>query len=309
MNYEECIDKMINVQKALLEFFEENSSAEENFEILITIIKEQQIMEDQHELKELLLLVSSISNNHCRINNFNNKIEQIILYLKDKITKYFSNSEIFQLFEFNKRILLFLILEGIMKIDKYVFSRLQNIKYHDMNNPDYFLQEIHEFLVEYLFEGFVKAEIIENIKKEKKNGSHEIDEKRKLGENDDYLCKLIRLNEVKEFGAYVNKNNISLQSYINESKFETNLFLMKQKKVSLIEYAAFFGSIEIIKYMKINGDVELTPSMWLYAIHSQNAELIKYLEDNHISPPKNDYLPILKESIKCFKFMMFQITL
>ena len=61
--------------------------------------------------------------------------------------------------------------------------------------------------------------------------------------------------------------------------------------------------------MKINGDVELTPSMWLYAIHSQNAELIKYLEDNHISPPKNDYLPILKESIKCFKFMMFQITL
>ena len=63
--------------------------------------------------------------------------------------------------------------------------------------------------------------------------------------------------------------------------------------------------------MRFNGEVELTSSMWIYAIHSCNSELIRYLEDNHVSPPENkygfilgespfdDYEIILKESIKC----------
>ena len=39
--------------------------------------------------------------------------------------------------------------------------------------------------------------------------------------------------------------------------------------------------------------------MWIYGIHSCNAELIKYLEDNHVSPSENKYEKILEESIKC----------
>lgn len=36
-----------------------------------------------------------------------------------------------------------------------------------------------------------------------------------------------------------------------------------------------------------------------YAIHSGDAELNKYLEDNQISPPNDTYESILRESIKC----------
>ena len=64
----------------------------------------------------------------------------------------------------------------------------------------------------------------------------------------------------------------------------------------MIEYASFYGSMDIIRFMRVNGNVELTSNMWIYAIHSRNAELIKYLEDNHVSPPDNKYERILEES-------------
>ena len=104
---------------------------------------------------------------------------------------------------------------------------------------------------------------------------------------------------MKEFGVYVNRNNISLESYIIKSIFETNQFLIDNESINLIEYASFYGSNDIIRYMHFNDEVELTSSMWIYAIHSCNSELIKYLEDNHVSPPENKYGKILKESIKC----------
>ena len=69
----------------------------------------------------------------------------------------------------------------------------------------------------------------------------------------------------------------------------------------MIEYSAFFGSIQIFKYLLMN-NVELTSSLWLYAIHSNNAELIDLLESNKVSPPSNDelnYIQCLIESIKC----------
>ena len=50
-------------------------------------------------------------------------------------------------------------------------------------------------------------------------------DKRKKGENDDYLCELIRTNKVKEFGNYINKKDISHESFINQSIFEANSFL------------------------------------------------------------------------------------
>lgn len=71
---------------------------------------------------------------------------------------------------------------------------------------------------------------------------------------------------------------------------------MDKRDIKLIEYAAFFGSNDIIKYMHINR-VELPSSMLEYAIHSRNAELIKYLEENHVSPPGDSFKTVLRESI------------
>ncbi|KAK8840929.1 hypothetical protein M9Y10_027761 [Tritrichomonas musculus] len=123
-------------------------------------------------------------------------------------------------------------------------------------------------------------------------------EKRREGENDDYLCELIRNNEIKEFITFTEQRNLSLENKIKESIFETNQILVNAYYITLIEYASFCGSIDVIKYMQMKG-FELTSSMWTCAIHSRNAELIRYLEDNHVPRPENSYNPILKESIKC----------
>ena len=41
----------------------------------------------------------------------------------------------------------------------------------------------------------------------------------KFGENDNFLCELIREKKTKDFIVYVNLNHIPLESYIEESFF------------------------------------------------------------------------------------------
>lgn len=65
-------------------------------------------------------------------------------------------------------------------------------------------------------------------------------EKRLEGENDNYICELIRLNKVNGFDNYNNRNKLSFNSYIPKSIFETNSFLIDKDRIKLIEYAAFF---------------------------------------------------------------------
>ena len=58
---------------------------------------------------------------------------------------------------------------------------------------------------------------------------------------------------------------------------------MIDKEPTLIEYASFFGSIQIIYYLK-NCQVPLNFSLWSYTIHPNNAELIHFLEENEVKP-------------------------
>ena len=43
----------------------------------------------------------------------------------------------------------------------------------------------------------------------------------------------------------------------------------------------------------------IEPSIWCYAIHGNNPELISFLEDNHIEPDDKSFHKCLEESIKC----------
>lgn len=65
---------------------------------------------------------------------------------------------------------------------------------------------------------------------------------------------------------------------------------------SLIEYAAINGSAKIFKYL-IENKVKIDDSIWLYAIHGKNPEIIHILEKNQIKP--NSYEELYLESIKC----------
>ena len=276
---------MKNMQNYLLSFIENQDNSEENYQILISYLNEQEIFNSHAETKSFIHLLCKILNNHYRSPCFFNKIEKILLFCKESFQKFFSNFEIFNIFKRSKKILLFLIKQNIFFIDKCIFHIMSEEKYMNMDYLHYFYPEIKNFL-----HPEMKDEISSEISKN-------FEEKRKIGENDDYICELIRNDSIEEFIIYVNKLNISLSSEVKHSIFETNLFLLKEKP-TLIEYSAFFGSVQIFKYLYKNG-VKLTPSLWIYAIHSLNPEIIHYFEDIQFKTTEGLYKNCFKESIKC----------
>lgn len=75
------------------------------------------------------------------------------------------------------------------------------------------------------------------------------------------------------------------------------------KEQTLIEYATFYGSIQIIQYSQYN-NVSLTSSLWSYTVHSNNPELIHFLEEKQIKPQDDNeqdasYENVYEESIRC----------
>ena len=193
----------------------------------------------------------------------------------------------------NKLIVLYFIKNQILIIDenisKQIIYRSQktNTKYHH-----FFYPEIKNFL------DSEELKIMEQeINEENPDYFNDIEIKRKIGENELYICELIRSDLVEEFIAYVNRNSIYIETTIKSSIFETNPLLMKNEP-SLIEYAAFYGSIQIFQYLNLNQS-KLNPSLWIYAIHSQNPELIHILEENNVEPPNEIYLTCFDECIKC----------
>lgn len=68
-----------------------------------------------------------------------------------------------------------------------------------------------------------------------------LNERRRESENDSYLSEIIRKQETKKFIVHVNRTNLSLESYIEASIFETKELLTKNnKEIKIINYAAFF---------------------------------------------------------------------
>lgn len=248
---------------------------------LITLFENFQIRESCDELKSFLHLLSNIFENHQQKSNYMQIFEKSLLYFKADIQKYYLNSEIFTIFKHNKRLLLFLLQSKILSIDNFVLSQLKTDEY-----STFFFPEIKYFLT--------KKELKKIIQKI----PTEYEYKRQQGQNDSYLSYLIRNDLIDDFIVYVNQVNISLSKKIPESIFETNSLLSKNKHISLIEYATYFGSINIFKYLRIN-NVQLESGLWIYAIHSNNAEIIHLLEESLGKQNDEFYKKILEESIKC----------
>ena len=317
MSFQEYLDTMKDIQKNIVCFLEEEANSEENFLILENKFNDTKKSDYKYFLLSLMHLISKIVNNFHRFPNFFAKIERILLFFKEDLKKYMSNSEIFNIFKSNKRILLFLIEQQLIIIDEYIVKKITNTnKYIEAKYPQYFQPEIQPFINEEWFPKYdskwKRNGLVEELKKELPDNFYD---KRKEGENDSQISELIRKDMITEFIAYITRNDISINSKIQPSIYETNSFLIKNLKksnqiqlystnnqedgvFSLLEYAVFFGSIQIFNYLRLEG-VELTPSLWLLAIHGQNSEIIHFLEDNHVELEDESYKQVFYESIKC----------
>ena len=282
---QEYLNRMIEVQYLLLEYIDDDSNDKEKFNELIQLFNDQKIFENKHQLRSVIHLLASIIDFHYRTNFFYNKIFNIILFLKDELLKNYSNFEIYYFFKNNQRIILFLSEEKIITLDKSIASKMCDENYcHEktiLNEGIYFFPEIKQYIDERCY---MYKEIPKNIK-----------ELRKIEYGDNQILQLIQKDLLNEFIIYVNKTNFNLNNTIKSSLFETNYYLYGEN--SLIEYAAFFGSIKIFKYL-ITQDCIVDPKLMKYAIHGRNPEIIHFINDNTEIDEKT-YKECLKISIKC----------
>ena len=261
LNY---IKKMKDLYNILLSYLDNCTEDEEDFFLLFDFIENQKIKENKDELIEFFLIVVNICNNHHRNKFFLQKIEKIISSFFDIFKQNFIEPEIFHIFETNKRILFFLVQNKIITLTNKEM-KIGNVTYRIYLNDQYL-----------------------DLKDENKI---------KIGENDWHLCELIRNDLIDDFIIYTTQFNIPLDNRIKSSKYETNPFLI-DKSPTFIEYAAFFGSIQIFQYLRMN-KIEITPSVLVYAIHSNSPEIINLIEESKIDLDDDTYLICFKESIKC----------
>lgn len=274
MDFKDYIEILKKIQEFIIEYIDIEDNQEENYQNLIRYIQDLNIWSDQHEIKILLLIIDQISNHHHRHHNFFDKIEKILQTIKKEIKQSLSNFDIFKIFKYNKRILLFLIREEIITIDQNISSEMNKYINRHMKYNEYLLQSNDEI-------------------------THEVlDKKRRIGENDNHICELIRNDNINDFITYVKKNNYPINSLVKPSIFETNYFLCKNSSTSLIEYATFFGSSQIFKYIYKNG-CKITPYLWIYAIHGDDAEIFDILVQNKVEPPDKTYQRCIRELIMC----------
>ncbi|KAK8872106.1 hypothetical protein M9Y10_007865 [Tritrichomonas musculus] len=296
MNIELYIKQKKELQLLLIGYLDSNDDENEvNYRNFEKYLKDHQIYDNINEFRSILYLLSKIAKNHHRSQDFFKKIEQILIFLEKPIKQTFSNSEIFHIFKKNQRILLFLFKQNFITVDKSM------VKYFTRKNKNQFFSFKFFFMTEIksLLDRKSRKRLDKQLLKFDENTLTDFEEKRKIGENDSYICQLIRDDSIEEFIAYTTRTCLSLSnSKIPESIYETNSFLVNNKETTLIEYAAFYGSIQIFQYLRMM-EVELKPSLWLYAIHSNNANLIHLLEEYRVEPDDISYEKCLKESIKC----------
>lgn len=287
---QQFLEKKRELQLALLNFLDNHQNQDKNFDILLQLFNTHKIRSIQPELYTFLCLISNISTNHHRGSNFFSKIEKILFSLEKEIKQSFSKSKIFSIFRENIEIVLFLIENKILTANQELANFYKEEKRQKKFFCHFFQPELQTF-----YDASLKQKINEDFQNLK---IENFKEKRKIGENDKEICRLIRNDLVDDFISHVTSNRMNYSTTIDSSIFETNLFLI-DKNPTILEYSAFFGSIKIFKYL-LSTRARLTPSLWLYAIHGNNLEIIKLLNENRVQPKDRTFNECFIESIKCF---------
>ena len=300
MSEQSFFTEMKTIEESLLNFIESEDKAKENYQHLIKLFNDQKIQENEHKLNAMLHLISKICNHH-RCPNFYDKIHQILQFFKPYILNNFTNLEIFRIFIDNKLLLLYLFEEKYIVMDDRIASEFRKSYLFSTDYHNFFQPELLPFLKTQEHSIYDHRDSKINLKEfmvsfENDEEKSEFYKNRRIGENNDKICELIRNDSLDDFIIYINKLNISPSSYIKNSIFETNSFLLHQEEehesVTFIEYAAFFGAIQIVKYLIANN--VNSNRLLLFAIHSNNYELIQMLETD-----STDYKEIFDMAIQC----------
>lgn len=112
-------------------------------------------------------------------------------------------------------------------------------------------------------------------------------ELRSKGLNTQQISQYIRNDDLDQFQFHLSRNNISINTLIHECQYENRPY--SENALSLIEYAAMFGSINIFKFLLMR-NCSLSPDLPMYAIIGGNYEIVHLLEEQEHFFNKPEFL-------------------
>lgn len=109
------------------------------------------------------------------------------------------------------------------------------------------------------------------------------------GLSQEKIAFLIRSNDSVGFQSFHSSTNTNLDQKLN-SFYENSLFSF-ENNISLIEYAALFGAVDVFKYLILNG-ATVSCDLPKFSIIGGNYEIIHILEQNGVKFDDTKYLDI-----------------
>ena len=185
--------------------------------------------------------------------------------------KLFSSRELHQIFT-SLPLLLVLYKNGFIDIETIVERSVANF-----NEFMYFIYEIKDADRPHYRNIVPKLDNRVQIR-QKLMVKEQHDELREIATNPSPLAEMVRNDDIDSFQLLVSQTNLSLASRIPYSfyAFCDNLNIYSNAPF-LIEYAAFFGSIKIFKFLHMN-KARYSENIMLYAIAGGNYDIIHLLE-------------------------------
>lgn len=316
--YQQYLGLKNEMYEHFMHFIDDEENIDTNFDELNANLKKSNYLESPDEFKTILYLISGINKNHHRSSTHFEKIKRFFSNYEEYIKQNFTTKDLIQIFQKNMQILHFFINEKYIShfgklmnkkpLDEFIYRQYDEEKDIDMHKME--MQKGKHFNSTKIFENYIyyfymdtksdfhsgfESAIESKLLKMDENILQDFEQKCQIGENDSIVAKLIREDNIVDFIKY--SNQVKLPSVIPPSIFETNPLLIS-RPASLIEYAAFHGSNQIFNHLRFK-HFELTPSLWIYAIHGRNPEIIHTLEGDKIEPEDKTFMECLKESIKC----------
>ncbi|OHT11364.1 ankyrin repeat domain 18,19 [Tritrichomonas foetus] len=198
------------------------------------------------------------------------KCKSFLSFLKDDIKSFIATSDLISLFSHNQAIMVYLY--ELELIDINVLIRKYNIFKFYFEEAFLGIKEkkMNNFMVyeHWLSNKYSNALIKENLEN---------------GMNDHIIAKFIQNDDDVSLHDYINQTNLDVDSFfLPSSVFETNFYLQKPKrKLNLINYSAFLGSIQVFKYLLMH-NAKIDNYILHYSIAGGNTEIIHLLESKKI---------------------------
>lgn len=244
--------------------FEINST---NIQEAKEYIVENDFLKSKRSIKQLLFTIDSAS--HAR-SNIIPLLNDILIFCSEQIKSFFNSSEVATIFH-NNHIYLTLYQCKIIDIDSIVsLSRCGFATFL------FFSKELKEKAPSFYYGRIQKSSIIRRCLQ---NGA---DEQNICEKEVDPLTISIQNDNISEFQNILSHSNISIDSKTHHSISQANEFANDgYESPTLIEYAAFNGSLNIFKFLWMN-EAKLTNNILKMAVLGGSYEIIHLLESKNI---------------------------